>query len=221
MDANELHRLNRNALRKGTILAIDHVAALCRVQSGDLQTNWIPWFAAAAGHTRHWSAPTTGEQVMLLCPMGDPAQAVALRGIYSDHAPAPRQSATAHAQVYADNATIEYDDASHALTATLPAGATVRVISPGSVTVQTAQATIEAQAITLDATQTTCTGALLVKGGFAFESGMTGKGGDSGATMQIDGGAEFTHDVKAAGISVRGHHHMSQGESAPTSEPLQ
>ncbi|MEK6319952.1 MAG: phage baseplate assembly protein V, partial [Burkholderia gladioli] len=67
MDANETHRKARNAVRKGSILDIDHANALCRVAVGEsdddgLQTNWIPWIAGSAGTTRDWLPPTKGEQ---------------------------------------------------------------------------------------------------------------------------------------------------------------
>ncbi|WP_207003886.1 phage baseplate assembly protein V [Trinickia mobilis] len=227
MDANEIQRQARNAVRKGSILDIDHAAALCRVSVGDpdddnghLETNWIPWIATAAGTTREWLPPTKGEQVVLLCPMGDPAQGVALRGIFSDEAPAPSESPDAHTRVYPDGARIEYEHATHSLTAELPAGATVLIVAPGSVTVQTKDATVTADNVTLDAELTTCTGGLLVKGPFAFESGMTGKGGKGGATMKINGGAEFSQDVIAAGVSVSQHPHVAQGANAQTSKPI-
>ncbi|KVO50046.1 phage baseplate assembly protein V [Burkholderia stagnalis] len=226
MDANEIQRQARNAVRKGSILAVDHAAALCRVAVGDpdddadsLQTNWIPWIACAAGTTRDWLPPTPGEQVVLLCPMGDPAQGVALRGLFSDAAPAPASSADTHTRVYPDGAVVTYDHAAHALTAELPAGATVRVVAPGSVTVQTKAATVQADTITLDAQQTTCTGAMTVKGPFAFESGMTGTGSAGGATMQIDGAATFTREVTSQGISLPHHKHREQGDGQLVSEP--
>ncbi|AOJ36572.1 phage baseplate assembly protein V [Burkholderia sp. AU33423] len=227
MDANEIQRQARNAVRKGTILAVDHAAALCRVSVGDadsdgsgLQTNWIPWVAGTAGGTRDWLPPTPGEQVVLLCPMGDPAQGVALRGVYSNAAPAPASSPDTHARVYPDGASITYDHAAHALTAELPAGATVRIVAPGSVIVQTRDATVKAERITFDAPQTTCTGAMTVKGPFAFESGMTGTGGTGGgATMQIDGAATFTREVKSQGISLPHHTHREQGDGQLVSAP--
>ncbi|HDR9048585.1 TPA: phage baseplate assembly protein V [Burkholderia vietnamiensis] len=226
MDANEIQRQARNAVRKGSILDIDHAKGLCRVSVGDpdengdgLQTNWIPWLALAAGTTRDWLPPTKGEQVVLLCPMGDPAQGVALCGIYSDAAPAPSASADTHTRIYPDGAVIEYDHAAHSLKAELPAGATMLIVAPGSVTVQTKDATVQADNILLDG-DATVTKSLTVKGPLSFESGMTGKGGKGGATMQIDGGAQFTQDVTAAGVSVANHPHMAQGANALTSKPV-
>lgn len=217
MNANESSRQFLNGIRKGTVLEVQ--GALCRVESGDLSTDWIQWFVPFAGETIEWLAPSIGEGVMLLCPSGDPAQAVALRGFYSEDFPPPSTDPAKHVRKYRDGATVEYDTTAHSLTAKLPAGATVLIVAPGAVTVQTKTATIEADEMTIDAKNTTVTGAMLVKGAFAFESGMTGKGGSGGSTMKIVGGAEFTQDVIAAGVSTSKHKHQAQGANAPTSEP--
>jgi phage baseplate assembly protein V len=228
MDSNEIQRQARNAVRKGSVLQVNHAAALCRVTVGDpdtdgagLQTNWIPWLTFAAGSTRDWLPPTEGEQVLLLCPMGDPAQGVALRGLFSDAVPAPSASPDTHTRTYPDGARIEYDHASHSLLVELPASATVRIVAPGSVTVQTKSATVQAENITLDAQQTTCTGAMTVKGPFAFEAGMIGMGGaGSTSTMHIDGAANFTGEVKSKGKSLPHHTHREQGDGELVSEPV-
>lgn len=218
MNANESSRQFLNGIRKGTVAAVD--GALCRVESGDLSTDWIQWFVPFAGDTIEWLAPSIGEGVMLLCPNGDPTQAVALRGFYSEDFPPPSTDPAKHARKYRDGALVEYDMAAHSLTAKLPAGATVLIVAPGAVNVQTKAATVEAEEMTIDAKQTTVTGALLVKGAFAFESGMTGKGGAGGSTMKIDGAADFTGEVKSQGVSLPGHKHQAQGANAPTSEPI-
>ncbi|SES99213.1 phage baseplate assembly protein V [Burkholderia cepacia] len=226
MDANEIQRQARNAVRKGSILDVDHGAALCRVsvgdlddESGSLQTNWIPWFALAAGNTRDWRAPTKGEQVMLLCPMGDPAQGVALCGFYSDAFPAPDHRPNTDVRTYRDGAVVAYDDAAHVLGVDLPAGATINVTAPGAVNVNTQTATIKADRVTLDA-DVTVTRSMTVEGPFTFESGMTGRGGAAGGqTMRIDGAADFTGEVKSQGISLPHHTHREQGDGNDVSEP--
>jgi phage baseplate assembly protein V len=223
MEANEVLRLSRNLIRKGRIVAVNPAAPACRVATvtdgQGLTTDWIPWIAAAAGATREWLPPTEGEQVILLCPMGDPAQGVALCGLYSDASPAPDDSAAIHSRVYPDGAVFRYDHAAHTLKVELPAGANITVIAPGAVTVHTGRAAIEADTVTLEARQTTCTGALLVKGMLAFEGGMSGKGGD-GKAIKIEGGAEFSDDVIAAGVSVATHLHVGRGKDVPTSPPV-
>ncbi|WP_324657401.1 phage baseplate assembly protein V [Burkholderia thailandensis] len=226
MDANEIQRQARNAVRKGSILDVDHKAALCRVAIGEsdddgLQTNWIPWLTPSAGATREWLPPTKGEQVVVLGAMGDLAQGVALRGVFSDAFPAPDHLPNTHTRVYADGARVSYDHDAHALTAELPAGATVRLVAPVSVTVETESAIVKAASVTLDAEQTTCTGALLVKGPLVFKSGMTGSGSAGGGhVMRIDGAADFTGEVRSMGKSLPFHTHQARGESAEVSPPL-
>src|SRR5205085_2193946 len=73
----ELIRRLEQLLRYGTVAEVDLGAARCRVKSGELLSNWVPWFAQRAGQTRHWSPPTVGEQCLLLSPGGDTAAAVA------------------------------------------------------------------------------------------------------------------------------------------------
>ncbi len=195
MNLNDIYRLLLNLLRKGTVLEVDHDAELCRVECGEIQTNWIRWMAFAAGETRDWNPPTPGEQVLVLSPGGDMADAVALRGITTEDIPAPSHSPTTHTRTYPDGARIEYDHDAHSLVATLPAGGTVLLEAPGSVTVKTANATVEADkvlvkasSITLDAATTSCTGKLAV-------SGDVTAGGD----------------VKAGAISLTNHVHPETG----------
>ncbi|PTB19549.1 phage baseplate assembly protein V [Trinickia symbiotica] len=222
MDTTELHRLLLNIVRKGVVKDVSHATTppKCRVSIGDLHSNWLPWITPAAGASREWDPPTFGEQVILLCPGGDPAQGVVLRGLFSEAVFPPSFVPSAHTREYADGAVIEYDHEAHSLSVELPESATVTITAPGAVTVRTKDATVQADNITLDAQQTTCTGALTVKGPFAFESGVTGKGGDSGATMQVDGAADFTGEVKSKGISLPHHSHREQGDGQLVGEPV-
>ncbi|MES1265215.1 MAG: phage baseplate assembly protein V, partial [Variovorax sp.] len=44
----ELQRLIENLVRVGTVSEVDHAARLCRVRSGNLETNWLQWFTRRA-----------------------------------------------------------------------------------------------------------------------------------------------------------------------------
>ncbi|MCD9124034.1 phage baseplate assembly protein V [Cupriavidus sp. UGS-1] len=217
MDANEIKRLILNLLREAEVIAVDHRAGKCRVATGELQSNWVRWFTLTAGDTVDWHPVTLGEQGLLLCVGGDPAQGVFLRGIYSDDNPAPSDLPSLHTCHYPDGAVVQYDHETHALDATLPDGGTVNIVSPQAVTVKTTDALIEAETWTVKTGQGTVDGPLTVKGPFKFEAGMSGKGGDGGKAVVIDGGADFTQDVTAAGKSVAGHDHTETG--SVTSKP--
>lgn len=229
MDSNEFRRLIVNLIRKGSVAAVNLSTnpPTCRVSVGDpddadnpgLTTNWLPFFSARAGTTREWNPLTVGEKVVLFCPMGDPAQGIALGGLYSDSSVAPSHSADKHVRSYPDKAAIEYDHAAHVLDVVLPAGATINVTAPDAVNVHTKTANVTADAAMLDA-DVTVTRSLTVKGRFTFESGMTGKGGaEGGPAMEIDGAADFTDEVRSKGISLPHHTHKEQGDGNDVSEP--
>lgn len=209
-DADLARRLD-NLIRLGTIAAVDHARALCRVRSGGLLTDWLPWAERRAGTTRTWNPPTVGEQVLLLCPSGEPGAGIVLTGIYTEAHDQPSASADEHVTHYPDGARIAYNHASGALSvtgiktalveasesATLTGMKTVLVEASDDVTVTGAKtATVQASdAVTVDCPATTITGdveidgALVVKNGLTYMNGMVGfgpAGGGPGAVLQGD-----------------------------------
>lgn len=113
-------------IRIGTIATVDLAAATCTVELGDLVTGPIRWMEGRTGATRSWSPPSEGEQVLLICPYGELAGALALRGIVSDSYPAAGSSLE-ELVLFSDGARIAYDPESHVLTASLPGGSTVNL----------------------------------------------------------------------------------------------
>lgn len=134
MDSALPQQLN-NMLRDGVVTEVDHDGRVCRVQTGDAHTDFIPWLTTAAGEMRVWAPPSVGEQVKLLCGDGDLANAVVLRGLYSSQYPAPSSNPDVVLSHFKDGAVISYDAATHALSAVLPAGGTVAVQADGGVTI--------------------------------------------------------------------------------------
>lgn len=131
----ELQRQLGNVVRFGTVAEVDHGQARCRVDTGEIKTDLVPWFVPRAGDTIEWSAPTAGEQGILLCPNGDTHGAVFLRGLYSDAFAAPANRGAEHLIRYPDGALIRYDHDAHTLQATLPGGGQVEVTADGGVTI--------------------------------------------------------------------------------------
>lgn len=209
MDNNELLRLLLNLVRKGTVQAVDHDKALCRVSTGNLESTWLPWLTQAAGKTATWEPPEVGEQIIVLSPGGDLADGVVVRALYADDNIPPSNQPSMHTRLFSDGARIEYDHDGHQLVAELPDGATVLLSSPGSVTVKTATATIEADSatvkadtITLDAANTHCTGNLSVEG-------------------DVDAAnVTATTEVKAGAIALTKHSHMEMGDGKKVGPPL-
>lgn len=133
-EASEQRRQKGNLIRLGTVAELDMANALCRVQTGELTTDWIPWIVPRVGTTIEWSAPSMGEQGVVLCPDGDTSGAVFLRGLYSNACPAPSQDAGSHLVRFADGTQLDYNTTQHALTATLCSGGTATLTAAGGIT---------------------------------------------------------------------------------------
>ena len=198
-DLSELFRLLMNLIRLGTIAEIDHDAQHVRVQVGNNLTNWRPWATTRAGDAQTWWPPSLGEQVVLLSPEGNFDHAIILPAVYSDQFVPPSTNPDHHTTRYSDGAVIQYDSATHILSATLPDGTSVTV-APGKVT--------------SNADDTICTGNLtvlknlIVTGLSSLNGGMAvtpGAGG--GAAAVINGTLTATDDVVAGGISLMTHPH--------------
>lgn len=113
----ELLRLIRNIIRTGVVTEVE-VGRGCRVQTSDLETDWLPWITQRAGASRSQWPPSVGEQVVILSVGGELTTAIVLPGIFSDEYDEPTASLTANHVTYPDGAVIEYEPATGALMAT-------------------------------------------------------------------------------------------------------
>jgi len=187
MESQTAHAQNlSNMIRFGTVAEVDHDAAKCRVQTGELLTDYVQWLVPTAGKTIQWDPPAVGEQVILLSAEGDLASGVAVRGLYSAAFPAPSTTPSSTLLQFADGAQVQYDSEAHALTATLPKDGTANITAPGGLTLN-ADVTVNGKLIVNgDASATgTVTGDQDVVGsGISLKShahkGVTGGNGVSG-----------------------------------------
>lgn len=163
----ENSRLIANLLMFGVVTELDEAGARVRVDADGMLTDWIPWAERGAGPgVRTWSAPEPGEQVIIACPYGDPAQAVVLGSIYRDAFPAPAGVKTKHRTVYADGTVVEYDRDNSALTVD---------VGSGTVTINCKQAEVHASAAVVLATPTTrATGSASANGNLSAGTGASG-----------------------------------------------
>lgn len=113
----EIRRLINNLIRVGVVIAVDAQKG-CRVQIGNLETDWLNWITLRAGSTRTMNAPSVGEQVLILALGGELTTAFVLTGIFSNEHSEPTDSLTADHRTYSDGAIIEYEPAIGALKAT-------------------------------------------------------------------------------------------------------
>lgn len=175
---SEILRLLRNLIRIGTVSAVNLDDGLCRVDTGNNTTDWLHWLTARAGRSRSWSAPSVGEQVLVLCLGGELDTGFVLPGVFSDDNPAPSASADALHWSFPDGAVIEYEPDTGALIATGIQTALIKA----------------AVSITLDSPLVECTHALKTAT-FELTSGGTMKGNvqHSGGALSSNGKVLHTH----------------------------
>ncbi|MDR3429020.1 phage baseplate assembly protein V [Silvimonas sp.] len=198
----EIHRLIASLIRIGIVHSrdlADPAAPRYAIASGALLTSPLPCIASRAGKTSSSSPLDIGEQVVLLCPSGDPAAAIVLGSLPSNDFPAPTTSETLHCTQYSDGAVISYDTASGSLT--VSGIKTAEVTASGAVVLRAATVTIDAQ-------QTTIKGACTVQGPFAYMAGMSGADGGNGQGTAISG--QFSHKdgkLSSNGVVLDSHDH--------------
>lgn len=219
----ELYRLLANMIRLGRVEDVragsSSSPARCTVRlSDELSTDYLPWFALAAGgdsQTRHWRTPARGEPCLLLAPEGDLAQAVALPGIYSTDMPQGANSedverhdfsSTDFWEHHRPNGTLRFEIAS---AIELKVGSSVLRLTPDGTTLTT-------PTYKVDSPTTEFTGAVTVQKLLTFNGGIAGKSGAGGANsiqggMAVDGGS-LTHNGKNVGSN---HTHANNGAGVP------
>jgi len=186
----------------GEIAELDESARRVRVDADGMRTDWIPWGERRAGPTaRSWWPPDVGEQVVVVCPYGDPSQGIVIASIYRSDFPAPADAKAVRRTVYPDGSVVEYDSDAHKLT--VNAGS-------GSVVVNCKTATVQASnSVELDSQTVHATGNLKVDGDVTANGNV--KGANVTASGTVQGGT-----IKAGSIDLAGHHHTAQGATAPT-----
>lgn len=190
---SEIQRLLRNMIRTGVVTDVDTTATLCRVQTGELRTDWLQWLTQRAGRSRTWWAPSVGEQVLILAVGGELDTAFVLPGIFSDDHPAPSKSADALHLAFPDGAVIEYEPKTSALkvcgikTADISASQTLIASAP--------EVRVSASTrITLDSPEVICTNTLIT-GSLEVQKGgkMSGNIEHSGGSLSSNGKVLHTH----------------------------
>jgi phage baseplate assembly protein V len=172
----ELERRMWNILRLGVIETADYSTARVKVRCGDLVTGWIPWMTRRAGADADWWAPEEGEQVLLLSPCGDPAQAVALPALYQTAYPAPDDSPDKRRIVFEDGTVVLYDRSAKKLSIECAGDVEVKAAGQcdldcqGPITIKSgANVTVQAQT-------------LIVEGDISASGGISASGSITDAT---------------------------------------
>lgn len=203
MDLVELSRRLENLIRFGTIHAVDHAARRCRVQSGELVTQWLPWMEHRAGETTTWNPPTVGEQCVILSPSGEPAGGMVFYGAPSDIIDTPSHDPVKHVIKFPDGATFSYNHQTSHLQIT---------------GIKTAEI-VASESVTLDTPLTHCTGKLTADDLLTYHNGLAGTGGSNNNVVT----GNFTHttgSLTSNGKALHTHTHGGvQNGGGSTGEP--
>ena len=183
---SDLEQLLGDLLRLGTIASVDHAAATCRVQTGEILTGPLPWLAPRAGGVAVWSPPHVGEQCLLLCPEGDTLAGLVLVGLFSNSFPAPASDPELVLVQFPDGAQLGYHFGTHRLEAVLPSGGTAHVAADGGLTIMG---------------DVTITGNVSIEGNATATGTVTGETDVIGASISLKG---HTHGGVAAGSAKTG-----------------
>jgi len=120
--------------RVGLVRQQDLQSARVRVAFPDrdqMLSYWLPVLFLKTQNDKSYWIPDIGEQVVCLMDEHDEAGTV-LGAIYSSADTPPVQSADKYHMSFKDGASVEYDRAAHALTVTLPNGATMNASAHGA-----------------------------------------------------------------------------------------
>ena len=191
----EAERRTANLLRLGTILTVDHAKTVARVQSGSIETDWLPWVTPRAGDVKVWSPPKEGEQVIVLAVGGEFTTGVILPSIFASNA--PNSSADEFSVHFPDGAELKYNFA-------------IGHFSLSGCKTATVQAK---EQVTVDCPQSTFTGNVQINGTLTVNKAVKAQ-----STVTASGGISSTGgDVKAGNISLKAHVHTEQGDGRDTS----
>ena len=193
----ETARALHNLIRLAKITEVDHAAYRARAAFGENETAFLPWLENRAGANVTHSAPEVGEQVIILCPSGEPANGIILRGLYSDSRTPPEGGENLHAMTFKDGASVKYDTASGKLT--VEAITDIEVTSGADITINATGS------VTVNAPNTQVNGNL----GVAGNIGTTGEGGGAGSfestgNYTLNGDMTVNGDITATGVITAG-----------------
>lgn len=188
-DAN---RRLESVVRIGTVQAVDYTAGKCRVQTGGLLTEWLPWMERRCGDTRDWDPPFIGEQVTIFASSGELAGGVVLSGIPSDRFPPPIHDPNKCHRRWSDGALEEYDHATHRHLLDVPAGGAITLhIGATTLTLTSAAAILQTPTFLVDAQLTKFTGAVQIDRGLNASGNVISDGNLIINGSEIVGGARI------------------------------
>lgn len=208
MDLADILRRIENLIRYGIVAEVDYTStpAKCRVKSGNITTDFLPFINGRAGTTIDWDPVTVGEQCIIFSPSGELSTGTVIAGLNQESIKAPSASKDEYVRKFPDRAIVKYNHASSHLEVT--GIKTAMVKASVSVTVDTPDATF--------------TGNVTINGNATVDKLLTYKGGmngsaTSGASAKISGPVEFTgSSISHNGKEIGAQHKHSDPQGGNT-----
>lgn len=148
----ELQRQLANVIRIATVVEIDHGLALARLESGENETDWLPWPEQNAAEIFSSNPPKIGECWVILSPGGELENAVMALRLTSDENPHLENDGSEKKTRYPDGTEIGYNHETHTLSVTVPESGALSINVAGSVNIAASdKAVISAPEIDLGA----------------------------------------------------------------------
>lgn len=114
---SNLTRLLHNLLGVGRVTAVEHSSSpSIRVTIGGVVSRFVPYPAAIGRNWRGWFPRRLGDQVVIGCRSGDPANLEILSSRYTNDAPPPSTDDHIDTVVFNDGTAVTYDSDAHRLT---------------------------------------------------------------------------------------------------------
>lgn len=135
----ELQRQLSNLIRIGLVIEINHPAALARVQTGENETDWLPWAEQNAAEIYTSNPPKKGESWVILSPSGELEQGVLALRLTSVENPHLINDGSEKKIQYPDGTEIGYNHAKHELTVNIPENGQLNITVNGPVNVSAPQ----------------------------------------------------------------------------------
>ncbi|MCP1518706.1 phage baseplate assembly protein V [Pseudomonas migulae] len=155
------------------VAGVDLAAAMVRVSNGEWTSAWVRWHSLAAGKSRHWRAPSLGEQGVLFNPSGQAGMGTFIPGLYGDAGAQPDNRDHVEVWRFDDGGSLVYDWQAKSYSITLPTGtvtlkvgSTAVVVTDDAVTAKVGgtEAALTPDSVALKSTAIKLTGAVVIDG---------------------------------------------------------
>lgn len=189
-DLREAERRIANLIQFGTVMEVA-AAGRARVQIGELLTAPLYWLSPRMKNRRDWHPPAVGEQVLVLCHNGDPAQGVIVASLGSTANPNPSDNPRIFKTVYSDGTFVQIDLDTHEMS--IGCAGDVSVNAAGNVTVATLASLSATAALSAEVTAPAIklTGAVEIAGPLNVTGATTLQATTVLGTALVPGGDQF------------------------------